>query len=573
MTDGYRSSEERCAVVDLSAVAANVAALTQRVTREDGSRPLLTAVVKADAYGHGAVPVARAALAAGADRLGVAHVSEALALREAGVAGEIMAWLHTPATDFTAALDAQIILGVSGWDLDAVIDAAAQRGMSEPARIHLKIDTGLGRNGCSEAEWTGLVERARAAEAAGHITVEGVFSHFAVADERDRAEETTEQLRRFEAAVDAAVETMGHPVIRHVANTPATLSRPDTHLDMVRVGLGLYGLSPFEGVPAAELGLSPVMSLRTQLAAVKSVPAGQGVSYGYRYRTEQATRLGLVPVGYGEGVPRLADGAPVWVAGQQHRVAGRIAMDQFVVDLGPDVVAEVGDEVELFGSRSGIPADAWADAAGTINYELVTRIGSRLPRVYRESPGTPSFQRTWTTQTPEETQTLAERLAELTRAGDVLVLTGDLGAGKTTFTQGLGHGLGMREGIISPTFVLARVHPSATGGPDLVHVDAYRLNSAAELTDMDLDTSVASSVTVVEWGRGIAEMLAGYPDVPEASWLDIELRRATGADASGEAGEIITDFSEEEDAAEQRTLTITAYGPRWADGGLSDLNL
>lgn len=377
---------ERAARIDLAAVRHNVGVLQERIRRPDGSRPLLTAVVKADAYGHGAVAVARAAAAAGADRLGVAHVREALALRAAGVRLPVLAWLHTGATDFAAAVEAEVTLGVSGWDLDAVADAVrglrARGGAGPEARavLHLKADTGLGRHGCPPERWPAFVERAAELEAAGLVRVEGVFSHLGVADEPDRAAETTAQLLRFERMAAEAAETLGHPLLRHLANTPATLSRPDTHLDMVRVGLGLYGLSPFADVTAAELGLRPAMSLVTVLANVKAVPAGQGVSYGFRHVTAEPTVLGLVPVGYADGVPRVVEGTRVHVGGRTVPVVGRIAMDQFVVDLGPDARDAPGDAVELFGPASGIPVEEWAAAAGTINYELVTRIGGRVDR-------------------------------------------------------------------------------------------------------------------------------------------------------------------------------------------------
>ena len=377
---------ERAVRIDLAAVRHNVGVLRERIRRPDGSRPLLTAVVKADAYGHGAVAVARAAAAAGADRLGVAHVREALALRAAGVRLPVLAWLHTGATDFAAAVEAEVTLGVSGWDLDAVADAVrglrARGGAGPEARavLHLKADTGLGRHGCTPERGPAFVARAAELEAAGLVRVEGVFSHLGVADEPDRAAETTAQLLRFERMAAEAAETLGHPLLRHLANTPATLARPDTHLDMVRVGLGLYGLSPFADVTAAELGLRPAMSLVTVLANVKAVPAGQGVSYGFRHVTAEPTTLGLVPVGYADGVPRVVEGTRVHVGGRAVPVVGRIAMDQFVVDLGPDAADAPGDAVELFGPASGIPVEEWAAAAGTINYELVTRIGGRVDR-------------------------------------------------------------------------------------------------------------------------------------------------------------------------------------------------
>lgn len=381
---------ERAALVDLDAISHNVRTLRERLTRPDGGRALLTAVVKADAYGHGAVPVARAALAAGADRLGVAHVSEALALRAAGVEGEILAWLHTVHTDVAAAVAADVTLGVSGWDLEAVAEAA--RAVGRTARVHLKLDTGLGRNGATAAQWPALTERAAALQAEGVVSVEGMFSHLAVADEPERAAETDAQLAAFHAGVEqlrAAGLGADRKVVRHLANTPAALSRDDVHLDMARIGLGIYGLSPFADVPAAELGLRPAMSVRTSLANVKQVPADQGVSYGYLYRTAGPTRLGLVPLGYADGVPRVAMHAPVQAGQRRTEVVGRVAMDQMVLDLGTDAAEQVGTPVELFGPASGIPADAWAAAAGTINYELVTRLGSRLPRLHVH--GTPAL--------------------------------------------------------------------------------------------------------------------------------------------------------------------------------------
>lgn len=386
---------ERAALVDLDAIAHNVRTLRERLTRPDGTRALLTAVVKADAYGHGATPVARAALAAGADRLGVAHVSEALALRAAGVDGEVLAWLHTVHTDFAAAVAADVTLGVSGWDLEAVADAA--RTVGRTARVHLKLDTGLGRNGATAAQWPQLVDRAAALQAEGVLSVEGMFSHLAVADEPARAAETDAQLAAFHAGFQrllAAGLGEDRPVIRHLANTPAALTRDDVHLDMVRIGLGLYGLSPFEGTSVEQLGLRPAMSVRTSLANLKEVLADQGVSYGYLYRTAGPTRLGLIPLGYADGVPRVATHAPVQVGGRRLEVVGRVAMDQMVVDLGPAADASgtgerVGTPVELFGPASGIPADAWAAAAGTINYELVTRLGARLTRIHVH--GTPAL--------------------------------------------------------------------------------------------------------------------------------------------------------------------------------------
>lgn len=334
--------------------------------------------VKADGYGHGALTVARAALDAGADWLGTAHVTEALALREAGIEAPVLAWLHTRGTDFAQAIEHHIDLGVSGWELEEV--AAAAASLQTPARIHLKIDTGLGRNGSTMAAWPDLLQRVRQHQEQGLISVEGIFTHLAVADEPDRRE-TDEQLSAYRQALEIAAEDGIVADLRHVANTPAALSRPDAHFDMVRVGVGVYGQSPFADRSAESLGLKPAMELRTTVANVKVVPAGQGISYGLTHRVDRPSALALIPLGYADGIPRSAVHAPVSINGTLYRSAGRVAMDQFVVDLGPaDTDVQVGDEVTIFGGVSGISAAEWGTASGTINYEIITRIGARVPR-------------------------------------------------------------------------------------------------------------------------------------------------------------------------------------------------
>jgi alanine racemase len=371
---------ERRLDIDLAAVRHNV-----RHIADIASPARVMAVVKADGYGHGAVPVARAALEAGAAWLGTAHIAEAIDLRRAGIEAPILAWLHTAESDFTAAVGHGIDIGVSGWELEHVVAAARQ--LERPARIHLKVDTGLGRNGCPPERWEAVVGQALHHQEEGLLRVVGVFSHLAVADEPDRPE-TDEQLSLFREAV-AVAENAGVDVeVRHLANTPATLSRPDCHFDLVRVGLGIYGLSPFAGQSSAELGLRPAMTFRTQVANCKEVPAGQGVSYGLTYQTDEPTTLALIPAGYGDGIPRVAGGAPVAVDGRLYPVVGRIAMDQMVVDLGVTGIAETADTMlgrpaVIFGDGDGVPtADDWAEAAGTINYEIVTRISGRVPRHY-----------------------------------------------------------------------------------------------------------------------------------------------------------------------------------------------
>lgn len=360
----------REALVDTAAISENVRHF-RRLTGVD-----VLAVVKADGYGHGAVRAARAALAGGAARLGVADIAEALALRAGGIDAPVLAWLHAPDEHFTEAVARGVEIGVSSLaQLTRVADDAAG-GL---AGIHLKVETGLSRNGAAPSEWPALFSEAARLERVGKIRVHGLFSHLSNTSRDD----DLEALARFRDAEAAASRAGLAPPHRHLAATRAAIELPETRLSMVRIGIGLYGLSPIEGRSSAELGLRPAMTLRGRVAAVRRVPAGAGVSYGYTHRTDAETTLALVPLGYADGVPRQASGTgPVVIGGRRFRVAGRVAMDQFVVDVGDTRVA-VGDEVVLFGDPTeGHPAASeWADAAGTIDYEIVTRIG---PRVHRE---------------------------------------------------------------------------------------------------------------------------------------------------------------------------------------------
>ncbi|MEW2404090.1 alanine racemase [Streptomyces sp. NPDC046862] len=366
------------AEIDLAALRDNVRAL-----RAHAPGSALMAVVKSDAYGHGAVPCARAAVAAGAAWLGTATPEEALALRAAGLPGRIMCWLWTPGGPWRQALEADLDVSVSGpWALREVTEAAAAAGVR--ARVHLKADTGLGRNGCQPDDWPALVSDALRAEADGLLTLTGLWSHFACADEPGHPS-IAAQLTRFREMVAHAEQQGARPEVRHIANSPATLTLPESHFDLVRTGVSLYGISPSPevGTPA-DFGLRPVMTLSASLALVKHAPGGHGVSYGHQYVTPGATTLGLVPVGYADGIPRHASNTgPVLVGGKWRTVAGRIAMDQFVVDLGGDE-PPAGSEAVLFGpgDRGEPTAEDWAQAAGTIAYEIVTRIGTRVPRVY-----------------------------------------------------------------------------------------------------------------------------------------------------------------------------------------------
>ncbi|PSK99117.1 alanine racemase [Haloactinopolyspora alba] len=369
--------------VDLAAIRDNVAELKARAGRAE-----VMAVVKADAYGHGLVPAARAARSGGATWLGTAVLAEALALRAAGVGGRLLAWLTAPGERFSDAVGADVDVAASApWTVAEI--AAAARETGRTARVHLKVDSGLGRSGAPRADWPALVDAALREQAEGTLRVVGLWSHFAVADDPGHSV-NTEQLEAFGEAL-AWAETRGvRPEVRHVANSAATLALPSSHYDLVRPGLAVYGLSPMPGqVRPADVGLRPAMSVRARLALVKRVPAGHGVSYGHLYATDRESTLGLVPLGYGDGVPRHASsgdgvgpGAPVLVDGVTRRVAGRVCMDQFVLDLRDDDV-HAGDEVVLFGGGDGEPsAQQWAEACGTLSYEIVTRFAPRLPRTY-----------------------------------------------------------------------------------------------------------------------------------------------------------------------------------------------
>ncbi|WCM56091.1 alanine racemase [Microbacterium sp. EF45047] len=360
----------REATIDLDAIADNVSHL-RRLT----GVPVI-AVVKADGYGHGAAAAATAALAGGASRLATATIEESLALRRAGVTAPLMAWLHEPGRRFDDAAEAGIELGISSFaQLLAAADAAS---VAAPTAVHLKLETGLSRNGVPPQDWPRVLAEAARLERIGRIRIVGLFSHLSnTSPEDDRA-----ALARFLEGTDAAEAAGIRPEIRHLAATAAAIDLPETRLDAVRIGIGLYGLSPFNDRSSADLGLRPAMTLRAAVAAVRRVPAGAGVSYGYDHRTERESTLALVPLGYADGIPRQASGrGPVLIGGRRHTIAGRVAMDQFVVDVGDQEVA-VGDEVIVFGDPTlGHPsATEWGDAAGTVNYEIVTRIGARVPR-------------------------------------------------------------------------------------------------------------------------------------------------------------------------------------------------
>lgn len=372
-------------VVDLGAIAHNVRTLAALVAPAE-----LLVVVKADGYGHGVAEVAATARAAGAPWLGVATAAEALALRAAGDRGRLLCWLTGPATDWAglAAEDVDVTL-YSTDELAALLDALPPD--APPARVQVKVDTGLSRGGAAPADWEALFAAVADARDAGRVELTGLWSHFACSDEPDHPANDAQQ-EAFERAVAAARAAGLEPGLRHLANSAAAILRPRSRLDLVRCGIASYGLDPAPGQAAtAALGLRPAMTVRAPLALTKAILAGDGVSYGHTWVAPEPTTVGLVPVGYADGIPRHAsDRGEVWVDGARRPVRGRVCMDQFVVDLGGDL-PPAGAEATIFGPGvSGEPtAQDWAEAAGTINYEIVTRIGGRLRRRHLDAGAAP----------------------------------------------------------------------------------------------------------------------------------------------------------------------------------------
>jgi alanine racemase len=357
-------------------IQSNVAALCHHV----GSAQLM-AVVKSDGYGHGMLPSARAALAGGADWLGVVQLAEAIELRKAGLTVPVLSLHGSPDAPHAEAIRAGVDMTVGSVALMDQIALAAE-GAGKPARVHLEADTGMARGGATAADWPGLVHAALAAEAAGLVRVVGLWSHFACADITGHPS-IDQQLAAFRDAVALAERAGARPEVRHLANGPATLTLPDSYFDLVRPGGSVFGLCSLPGgVPG---WLQPAMTLRARLVQVKQVPAGVPVSYGQRYATGSPTTLGVLPLGYNEGIPRLATNAPDLLSTRGRRVpiAGTVNLNHVIVDLG-DGPAEPGDEVILFGpgDHGEATAQEWAEALGTISYEIVTRFTGKVPRTY-----------------------------------------------------------------------------------------------------------------------------------------------------------------------------------------------
>ncbi|SEH92480.1 alanine racemase [Mycolicibacterium rutilum] len=367
------------AVIDLGAITDNV-----RLLRELAGGADVMAVVKADGYGHGAAQVGRAALAAGAAELGVATVTEALALRRDGITAPLLAWLHPPGTDFAPAVSADVQIAVSSVrQFGELLDGVRRAG--RPATVTVKADTGLSRNGVGAADFPELVAAIKRAHADGTIRVRGLMSHLAHGDEpehpfNDQQAQRLTEMRRY------AAEQGVHFEVAHLSNSPAAMTRPDLAFDLVRPGIAVYGQTPIP--QRGDMGLRAAMTVKCPVTLVRSLRAGDGVSYGHTWVADRDTTVALLPVGYADGIFRnLSNRFEVLINGRLYRNVGRICMDQFVVDLGPDGAAAEGDEAILFGpgTRGEPTAQDWADLLGTINYEVVTSPRNRIVRTYIDS--------------------------------------------------------------------------------------------------------------------------------------------------------------------------------------------
>jgi len=358
--------------IDTEAITSNVATLVARTTAE------VMAVVKADGYGHGLVEAGRAARAGGATWLGVAQPHEALELRASGDEGRILTWLYGPDFPARELMEAGVDVSVNSAEVLGEIVAISRDGAPSP-RVHVAVDTGLGREGVTLGELPGVLELAKAAEREGLIRVVGMWSHLAWADAPGHPTIDL-QAQVFRQALVVAQQASIALEVRHLANSACTLTRPDLHFDLVRPGIAIYGLPPVEDPEGKNFGLKPAMSVTSEIILVKDVPAGQGVSYGHEYVTIFPTALGLVSAGYADGVFRAGGSvAEVSVRGRRYPIAGRVCMDQFVIDLGPATSVCVGDEVTLIGPE-GPTARDWATAVGTIDYEIVCRFGGLRPK-------------------------------------------------------------------------------------------------------------------------------------------------------------------------------------------------
>ena len=371
-------SNLRGAYIDLAAIRDNVKVLCDLARNSE-----VMAVVKADAYGHGLIPVSKAARQGGATWLGTALLEEAIELRKSGDKGRILTWLGSNQDKWQECVELGIDLSVSSIEnASAVINAAKVTGKT--AQVHIKVDTGLGRNGVMPNDLADLTNLLEEAKASGLVEVVAVWTHFALAD-APSSPTIAKQLEVLDESYKY-VESRGFKnLMKHAANSAATLTAPNAHFDLVRPGIAVYGITPGGEVGKAnEFGLRPAMALKAQAVVVKKVPAGHGISYGAEYVTKTDTRIALIPLGYADGIPRIAGNkGPVMAKGKKFSVAGRVCMDQFVIDI-EDLDFSTGDEVVLFGdpAKNEPDVEEWAKASQSIGYEIVTRLGPRVPRIY-----------------------------------------------------------------------------------------------------------------------------------------------------------------------------------------------
>lgn len=529
-------------VVDLDAIAHNV-----RVFREAAAPAGVLAVVKADAYNHGVDVVAPAMLDAGVEQLGVATLGEALQLREiltelgeSYASTPITAWMWTPDDDLAEVFATDINVGVPSLAHARSLAEQAEKThqdaqVSGSVRATLMVDTGLSRSGVSPAEWQETVELL--ASKTDLVEVTGVMTHMASADDPKSAANDL-QAARFAEAIEFC-RSRGLPVPRnHIANTPATLHRPDLAYELVRPGVGLYGIDPI----GVGVELKAAMTLRARVTTTRVVPKGEGVSYSHTWRAQRDTRTAVVALGYADGLPRSVSGKmQVTINGKTYSQIGRVCMDQIVVELGPaDSTADVkpGDWAVVFG-QGGTRVDEFAELAGTISYEVLTMPrGPRVKRVFKG--GRPDFSTdgSCAAATADDMRALGEQLGKQLETGTVVVLSGPLGAGKTTLTQGLAAGLGVKGRVQSPTFTIVRTHRAGQRGVGLLHMDAYRLLGADveegiepgrhidrnevldALESLDIDADIDDVVVVAEWGRGVVEPLSDKV-------LDVQIDRSS----------------------------------------------
>jgi alanine racemase len=396
--------------VNLDAISNN----TARVKSLLAENTEIMGIVKANAYGHGLLESAHAMLKGGASWLGVAKISEALQLREYLDADtlecshsntRIFSWIYGPDAPFSSMLRAQLDVSVSTlWEIEKFAAAARHLGGAENghcARLHIKIDTGFGRNGFTNVgnDFEKALRLIGGFQQEGLVVLEGIWSHLANADSPNNlgaVQKTRQQNELFQEYI-AYVENAGfRPKYKHISASAGTLLYPEMRYNLVRPGIALYGLSPNpDEIDAAKFGLQPAMKLEVQMNNVKRVHAGEGVSYGHVYHTSEETNLGIVPLGYADGILRSCGGddqragAPVLVGDKVAKIAGRVCMDQFMIDIGPETSAKAGDWVTLFGFQNWEPSvNEWAKAGGTISYEILSKTTSLAPIRYISAPKT-----------------------------------------------------------------------------------------------------------------------------------------------------------------------------------------